>query len=91
LHAEKQYLLAELNAEKRQRQRQRLVHEKQTEAMRKEMEEKEERLRQVGQVLEALERMDREQAEEEGWRVAEDGDEDGDRDEGELARVKRLR
>jgi len=35
--------------------------------------------------------MDREEAEEEGWRVAEDGDEDGDRDEGELARVKRLR
>jgi uncharacterized protein YaiL (DUF2058 family) len=78
LNAEKQHLLDELNAEKRHRARQRLAHEKQTEAMKAELDAKEERLRTVGQVLEALERMDREQAEEEGWDVAEDGDVDGE-------------
>lgn len=87
LHAEKQYLSNELA-------RQRIAHENQTKAMRKEMEEKMEekevRLRQVGQFLEVLERMDREQAEEEGWSVAEDGDGDEDGERG-VVRVKRLR
>jgi len=68
--------IADLNAEKRQLvnelARQRVAHQKQTEALRKDNEANEERLKQVGKFLEVLERMDREQAEEEGWTVAED-------------------